>query len=198
VVTATDGRVVWNNDAYDFLGDGFEDVEAPASVHPSLWRQSILCAKQGLYEVVGGIYQVRGLDLSNITFVEGDISDRETMSRLADRHGDLDRIVHLAAQPGIRHSRIDPYVYVQTNVTGQLVLLELARRLYIDDLVYDTATLRRLIEVFGGDRVMAGTDYPFVIMDDDPAGSIEALAADPALRQALRAGNAQRWLGENP
>jgi len=72
VVTATDGRVVWNNDAYDFLGDGFEDVEAPASVHPSLWRQSILCAKQGLYEVVGGIYQVRGLDLSNITFVEGD------------------------------------------------------------------------------------------------------------------------------
>jgi hypothetical protein len=35
-------------------------------------------------------------------------------------------------------------------------------------------------------------------MDDDPAGSIEALAADPALRQALRAGNAQRWLGENP
>jgi alkyl sulfatase BDS1-like metallo-beta-lactamase superfamily hydrolase len=41
-------------------------------VHPSLWRQSELCAKQGLYEVVEGIYQVRGLDLSNITFIEGD------------------------------------------------------------------------------------------------------------------------------
>ncbi len=46
--------------------------EAPATVHPSLWRQSQLVAKQGLYEVVEGIYQVRGLDLSNITFVEGD------------------------------------------------------------------------------------------------------------------------------
>ncbi|MEW2479830.1 alkyl sulfatase dimerization domain-containing protein [Mycobacterium sp. NPDC049093] len=67
VVKAADGRVVWDNDAYDFLtGD------APASVHPSLWRQSQLCAKQGLYEVVEGIYQVRGLDLSNITFIEGD------------------------------------------------------------------------------------------------------------------------------
>lgn len=67
VITAADGRVVWDNDVYDFLGG-----DAPASVHPSLWRQSTLAAKQGLYEVVEGIYQVRGLDLSNVTFVEGD------------------------------------------------------------------------------------------------------------------------------
>ena len=67
VVKAADGRVVWDNDAYAFLNG-----PAPASVHPSLWRQSTLAAKQGLYEVVRGIYQVRGLDLSNITFVEGD------------------------------------------------------------------------------------------------------------------------------
>ena len=67
VVTAADGRVVWDNDVYDFLAG-----DAPTSVHPSLWRQSILAAKQGLYEVVEGIYQVRGLDLSNISFIEGD------------------------------------------------------------------------------------------------------------------------------
>ncbi|MEI7913699.1 MAG: alkyl sulfatase dimerization domain-containing protein [Mycobacteriaceae bacterium] len=67
VITAADGRVVWDNDAYGFLGG-----PTPSSVHPSLWRQSQLCAQQGLYEVVEGIYQVRGLDLSNITFVEGD------------------------------------------------------------------------------------------------------------------------------
>ncbi len=67
VIAAADGRVVWDNDVYAFLtGD------APTSVHPSLWRQSALVAKQGLYEVVEGIYQVRGFDLSNITFVEGD------------------------------------------------------------------------------------------------------------------------------
>ncbi|MGD1256250.1 alkyl/aryl-sulfatase [Mycobacterium seoulense] len=67
VIRAADGRVVWDNDAYSFL-----DGPAPTSVHPSLWRQSMLAAKQGLYEVVSGIYQVRGLDISNVTFVEGD------------------------------------------------------------------------------------------------------------------------------
>jgi len=67
VIRAADGRVVWDNDAYSFLGG-----TAPTSVHPSLWRQSTLAAKQGLYEVVPGIYQVRGFDLSNVTFVETD------------------------------------------------------------------------------------------------------------------------------
>ncbi|WP_418004429.1 alkyl/aryl-sulfatase [Mycobacterium sp. PDNC021] len=67
VVTAADGRVVWDNDSYNFVNG-----DAPDSVHPSLWRQSQLCTKQGLYEVVPGIYQVRGLDLSNISFIEGD------------------------------------------------------------------------------------------------------------------------------
>lgn len=67
IVKAADGRTVWDNDVYAFLNG-----EAPATVHPSLWRQSQLCAKQGLYEVVEGIYQVRGLDLSNISFIEGD------------------------------------------------------------------------------------------------------------------------------
>ncbi len=67
VIKAADGRVVWDNDAYSFLAG-----DAPTSVHPSLWRQSTLAAKQGLYEVVEGIYQVRGFDLSNISFIETD------------------------------------------------------------------------------------------------------------------------------
>lgn len=67
VIKAADGRVVWDNDVYAFL-----EGPAPTSVHPSLWRQSGLNAKQGLYEVVPGIYQVRGFDISNITFIEGD------------------------------------------------------------------------------------------------------------------------------
>jgi linear primary-alkylsulfatase len=67
VVHAADGRVVWDNDAYGFLAG-----EAPDTVNASLWRQSNLCAIQGLFEVVPGIYQVRGLDLSNISFVEGE------------------------------------------------------------------------------------------------------------------------------
>ncbi|AMB59463.1 alkyl/aryl-sulfatase [Microterricola viridarii] len=67
VIRSADGRTVWDNDSYAFLAG-----EAPPTVNPSLWRQSQLTARQGLYEVVPGIYQVRGLDLSNMTLVESD------------------------------------------------------------------------------------------------------------------------------
>ncbi|MGH3281460.1 MAG: alkyl/aryl-sulfatase [Trebonia sp.] len=61
------GEVVWDGDSYAFL-----DGAAPGTADPSLWRQSALVARQGLFEVTAGIYQVRGLDLSNVTFVEGE------------------------------------------------------------------------------------------------------------------------------
>jgi alkyl sulfatase BDS1-like metallo-beta-lactamase superfamily hydrolase len=67
VVKAADGRVVWDLEAYSYL-----DADCPDTVNPSLWRQAQLCAKQGLFQVTDGIYQVRGLDLSNMTIVEGD------------------------------------------------------------------------------------------------------------------------------
>jgi alkyl sulfatase BDS1-like metallo-beta-lactamase superfamily hydrolase len=66
-VTDAAGNVVWDNSTYSFL-----DGDAPDTVNPSLWRQSKLNAVEGLFEVVPGIYQVRGMDLSNTTFVEGD------------------------------------------------------------------------------------------------------------------------------
>ena len=82
------------------------------------------------------------------TFLEADIADRETMLGLADKHPDCDRILHLAAQPGIRHSTVDPYVYVQTNVMGHLVMLELARRLKsLKHFVYASSS-----SVYGGNR----------------------------------------------
>ena len=59
--------MVWDNDTYDFL-----EGDAPDTVNPSLWRQSTLVATDGLFEVVPGLYQVRGMDLSNISFVEGE------------------------------------------------------------------------------------------------------------------------------
>lgn len=67
VIRATDGRVVWDCDAYAFL-----DAECPETVNPGLWRQAQLNSIHGLFEVTDGIYQIRGLDLSNMTIVEGD------------------------------------------------------------------------------------------------------------------------------
>ncbi|MEU3607645.1 alkyl sulfatase dimerization domain-containing protein [Streptomyces sp. NPDC035033] len=61
------GRAVWDNERWSFL-----EQEPPDTVHPSLWRIGRLNALQGLFEVVPGVYQVRGLDGSNMTVIEGD------------------------------------------------------------------------------------------------------------------------------
>jgi alkyl sulfatase BDS1-like metallo-beta-lactamase superfamily hydrolase len=65
-ITAADGRVVWDLAAYDFLKG-----PAPASVNASLWRQSQLLARHGLFEVTKGVWQVRGFDIANATFIAG-------------------------------------------------------------------------------------------------------------------------------
>src|SRR5205823_11126893 len=67
-ITSAQGRVVWSLEPYGFLSA----TEAPATVNPSLWRQSRLNMNHGLFEVVPGVYQVRGLDIANMTLIEGD------------------------------------------------------------------------------------------------------------------------------
>ncbi|MFV2000888.1 MAG: alkyl/aryl-sulfatase [Acidimicrobiia bacterium] len=67
-IMADAGNVAWDMGRYDFLLAG-EDFD---SIHPSLQRQAVLNMGYGLYEVMPGIWQVRGFDLSNITFIEGD------------------------------------------------------------------------------------------------------------------------------
>jgi alkyl sulfatase BDS1-like metallo-beta-lactamase superfamily hydrolase len=67
-IMAESGNVAWDMGSYEFLLDG-KDFD---SVNPSLQRQAILNMAYGLYEVLPGkIYQVRGYDLANITFIKG-------------------------------------------------------------------------------------------------------------------------------
>lgn len=61
-----DGNVVWSQAAYAFL-----ENEAPDTANPSLWRNAQLNHINGLFEVTDGIYQVRGYDMTNITFIKG-------------------------------------------------------------------------------------------------------------------------------
>ena len=62
------GRKVVDTGAYDFLRD---DREQPDTVNPHLWRHATLNAHHGLFEVAPNIWQVRGYDISNITFIKG-------------------------------------------------------------------------------------------------------------------------------
>ncbi len=67
MVSGEGGKQVWDSKQYDFL----KNDSVPATVNPSLWRQSQLNAVNGLFKVTDRVYQVRGIDLSNLTIIEG-------------------------------------------------------------------------------------------------------------------------------
>jgi alkyl sulfatase BDS1-like metallo-beta-lactamase superfamily hydrolase len=67
-VLGENGQPVWSMRRYGFLNQD----KAPDTVHPSLWRQAQLNAIHGLFKVTDRVYQVRGMDISNMTIVESD------------------------------------------------------------------------------------------------------------------------------
>jgi len=63
---------VWTQKAYHFVEQAQPPHDSPDTVNPSLWRHTQLNHICGLFEVTPGIYQVRGYDMANITFIKGD------------------------------------------------------------------------------------------------------------------------------
>lgn len=111
--------VTWDLDAWTFL-----QGPPPDTVNPSLWRQSQLCAIEGLFEVAEGIWQVRGFDLSNVTIVRGDtgwiVIDPLTSAETA--RAALDLVTeHLGDRPVVAvvytHSHVDHFAGVRGLVT---------------------------------------------------------------------------------
>ena len=68
VVVGPGGRPAFDSKRYSFL----QKDEVPATVNPSLWRQAQLNAVNGLFKVTDRVYQVRGIDIANMTIIEGD------------------------------------------------------------------------------------------------------------------------------
>jgi Alkyl sulfatase and related hydrolases len=68
IIKGEQGNVIWDPAKYAFIKEG---EKAPATVNPSLWRQSQLINIGGLFKVTDGVYQIRNLDLSNMTIIEG-------------------------------------------------------------------------------------------------------------------------------
>ena len=89
-------------------------------------------------------------DKADFRFCRADIADREAIHGLVRGEPSIDAVVHLAAQAGVRHSLVDPYAYVQTNVMGHLVMLEAARLLpKLQHLVYASSS-----SVYGANRTL--------------------------------------------
>lgn len=102
----------------------------------------------------------------NFTFYKADIADEAAMKAIMEKHPDIDRIIHLAAQAGVRYSLENPHAYERSNLAGQLVMLELARHCEgLKHFVYASSS-----SVYGGN-----TKQPFSI--DDPVNAPVSLYA---------------------
>ena len=90
-------------------------------------------------------------------FIKIDIGDREAMNALAAANPDITTIIHLAAQAGVRYSLENPFAYIESNVIGHLVMLEMCRNMKgLEHFVYASSS-----SVYGGN-----TKLPFSV--DDP------------------------------
>src|SRR5262249_44749238 len=98
--------------------------------------------------------QLRGR--ARFEFHQLDVADPAAMSGLVERHPDIDTIIHLAAQAGVRYSLTQPLAYVEANVKGQVVLLEAARKL---------AKLKSLVYASSSSVYGANTKQPFSVTD---------------------------------
>ena len=96
-------------------------------------------------------------NFEKFTFIKQDIADKAGMEKLWEEHGPFKKVVHLAAQAGVRYSLENPYDYIHSNCLGHLTILEMCR--HTDDfehLVYASSS-----SVYGGnDKV------PFSVNDD--------------------------------
>ncbi|HEY2890646.1 MAG TPA: NAD-dependent epimerase/dehydratase family protein [Dongiaceae bacterium] len=93
---------------------------------------------------------------NGFSFHRFDLCDRAAAEAFFASHSGLTGIIHLAAQAGVRHSLIDPYSYIDANVTGHLAILEASRRLKaLKHMVYASSS-----SVYGGNDKM-----PFSVAD---------------------------------
>src|SRR6476661_4014610 len=89
-------------------------------------------------------------------FERVDLAERSGVADLIRKRPDIDRIVHLAAQAGVRYSLINPYAYAESNLVGHLNVLELARGIRdFKHLVYASSS-----SVYGGNDKL-----PFAVGD---------------------------------
>jgi alkyl sulfatase BDS1-like metallo-beta-lactamase superfamily hydrolase len=158
-----DGRTVWDVGRHDFVR---ESEEAPDSVHASLWHQARLNAVHGLFEVAPGLWQARGYDIANITFIAGDtgwlIIDPLTTEECAKACLDLAN-AELGERPVVgviyTHSHIDHFGGVRGVVSDDEVASgavriiapdQFLREAVFENVIAGPAMLRRAQYQFGG------------------------------------------------
>ena len=156
------GAELWDLQAYDFLNE----AEAPDTVNPSLWRMARLNMNNGLYKVCERVYQLRGIDLANMTIVEGDsgliIIDPMTTAEVARAGLDL-YYAHRPQKPVVcviySHSHVNHYggamgvASAEEAAAGKVSVIapdQFVEELSGENVIAGNAMMRRAQFQFGG------------------------------------------------
>ncbi len=185
VAGSVNGRPIGASEFEPFW-DAAHDLDAAVFVHPLRpVAMDRLVGPKPLEQLLA-FPSDTGLALASL--ITGGVLQRHPRLRVAGSHGG--GTLH-ALLPRLQHGWS---CFDELRQKMPTAPADLARRLYVDALVYDDAAIGTLIERFGATRVMLGSDFPFSIQDPDPVARIERLAADAELRAALLWRNAERWL----
>jgi UDP-glucuronate 4-epimerase len=105
---------------------------------------------------IGELKSVRSRKIPGFSFVKLDLKDRQKTAELFARQ-QFDLVIHLAAQPGARHSFVDPYVYIDSNIEAFMNILEGCRKQKISHLVYASSS-----SVYGNNPKQPSEESDFV------------------------------------
>ena len=115
-----------------------------------------------------------------------------------ERHPNLKILaVHGGGYLGGYHGRIDHAWGARSDSHGNLPKppTSYLKKIYVDTVVFTAGQLKALVETFGADHVVMGTDYPFDMADFDPIEHVVSTGFDPATTASIVGGNAKQLLG---
>lgn len=129
------------------------------------------------------------IGLAAASMITGGIAERHPRLRIAFSHGG-----------GVMSILLPRLVHAWKNVPKARESLKespamAAQRFYYDELVFEPNAIRFLVDTFGRSQICVGTDYPFAMGDFTPMKSLAAASLEPAILEAVTAGNARRFLG---
>lgn len=180
----------WNLDSPEIFPvlEAAQDLGAAVFIHPWDMRGSETIQKYWLPWLVAMPFE-SAIAISSLIF--GGVLEKLPRLRLAFAHGGgsfgclLGRIQH--------GFRVRPDL---CQIENERDPLEYLGRFYVDSLVHDQHALKELLRIYGDNRVILGSDYPFPLGEHHPGSLIEGMDLSQTVRQQLLSGNALEWLNK--
>ena len=162
-----------------------EETGALVFVHPSTRGFSLpMMETHYLWNTLGNPFETT---VNAAQFVLGGTADRHSRARILLAHGG-------GVLPALRGRLAHEAEVHSTGIDVQGAL----QRFYVDTVVHDAGVLRGLVDFFGADHVLLGSDYPFDMGVERPAEIVRTLQLPPEDEAAILGGNARRLLQEIP